>query len=84
LDSIYYSYIYKLNSLNNSTISNVSNLEKKVVINETPLIQNQEEFRRASVTSDEVMSGNCKYEFLIPQFAKVFGENLENYDERGN
>lgn len=75
--------IHKPNSgkpvnLNSSMREPESNLK----INETPKADSNLN-RRASITPEEVQSGNCKYDFLISEFAKIFGENLENYDERG-
>ncbi len=68
-------------SLNNTSSSLTEN-EKRVSINEIPEVHTLN--KRGSVTAEQIKAGSCKYEFLINEFGKVFGENLENYDERGN
>jgi len=69
----------KKNALNNSAIIPDKNLLLKDNLDVKTTIN-----KRASVSIDEIKSGDSKYEFLINQFSKVFGQNLENFDELGN
>ena len=66
--------IKQYKSLNNSAIIIPS--ETRASFNEDAHIKN--DYRRASVSTEEIKSGICKYDCLISEFAKVFGENLEN------